>query len=101
MLWLLALSALVGSPPPITFSSEVRPATLRIGDTFEIHVSATWRPPVLRVVPALEQWPGPFEVVRVDVSQPRATDGLESQTWIFRLRTFDQGHVSIPAIPFD
>lgn len=101
MLWLLALAALAGSPPPITFSSEVRPATPRIGDTFEIHVSATWRPPVIRVVPALEQWPGPFEVVRVDVSQPSATDGSESRTWIVRLRTFDRGRVTIPAIPFD
>jgi hypothetical protein len=101
MHWCVAVASLIGSLSTITFSSEVRPAAVRIGDVFEIHISATWQPPVTHVVPALEQWAGPFEIVRIDASEPTAVNGSESQSWIVRVRAFELGRLTIPAMPFD
>lgn len=98
---LYVLLVAVGNSSPVTLSSEIQTEAVRIGDVVALRVTATWSKRVARVVPRLERWHGPFELVGFDVGEPQSENALVHRTWLIRFRTFDAGHVNIPGVPFD
>ena len=100
VIWLVVLLAAVGNPSPVTLSAEIQTEALRIGDVVALRVTATWSKSVVRVVPRLERWRGPFELVGFEVAE-QSEGALMRRTWLIRFRSFEAGHVNIPGVPFE
>jgi hypothetical protein len=97
---LFALFVAVGSPPPVTLSSEIQTGAVKTGDVVALRVTVAWSESVVRVVPRLERWRGPFELVGFEVAE-QSEGALTRRTWVIRFRSFEAGHANIPGVPFE